>query len=103
MNPTKVIRERVANLTDLPNIGKTMDADLRRIGIERPEQLAGQDPYKLYVRFCDAFGERQDPCVLDVLMSIVDFADGGEPMVWWDYTAKRKMRYGDKIVIQRDK
>ncbi|MDO9208140.1 MAG: helix-hairpin-helix domain-containing protein, partial [Sulfuricurvum sp.] len=45
MNPVKVIREKVSKLTDLPNIGKTVAADLKSIGIVTPEQLAGQDPY----------------------------------------------------------
>jgi len=97
MNPAKVTREKVVKLTDLPNIGKTVAADLARIGITRPGQLRGQDPYDLYVRFCEAFKEKQDPCMLDVLMSITDFMDGGEPRVWWDYTAERKKRYGEKI------
>lgn len=99
MNPSKVIREKVKKLTDLPNIGKTVAADLMQIGITRPEQLVREDPYDLYVRFCRAFGERQDPCMLDVLMSITDFMDGGEPRVWWDYTAERKRRYGNLITI----
>jgi len=93
MNPTKVIREKVVKLTDLPNIGKTVAHDLTRIGITRPEQLKDQDPYDLYVRLCEAFGERQDPCMLDVLMSITDFMDGGEARVWWDYTLGRKRKY----------
>jgi len=100
MNPSKVLREKVKRLTDLPNIGKTVAADLMQIGITRPEQLIGEDPYDLYVRFCRAFGERQDPCMLDVLMSITDFMDGGAPRVWWDYTAERKRRYGEKIAVE---
>ncbi len=95
MNPAKVIREKVEKLTDLPNIGKTVAADLARVGITSPDQLRGEDPYDLYVRFCTAFTERQDPCMLDVLMSITDFMDGGDPRVWWDYTAERKKRYGN--------
>jgi hypothetical protein len=97
MNPSKVIREKVSKLIDLPNIGKTVAHDLTRIGITSPDQLRGQDPYDLYIRVCTALGEKQDPCMLDVLMSITDFMDGGEPRVWWDYTAERKARYGDKI------
>lgn len=100
MNPSKVIREKVEKLTDLPNIGKTVANDLKKIGITSPKQLKGQDPYDLYVRFCTAFEERQDPCMLDVLMSITDFMDGGEPRVWWDYTSERKRRYGDKIAVR---
>lgn len=95
MNPSKVIREKVSKLTDLPNIGKTVAADLARVGITSPDQLRGQDPYDLYVRFCRAFGEKQDPCMLDVLMSITDFMDGGDAKVWWEYTAERKARYGN--------
>lgn len=87
MNPVKVVREKVIKLTDLPNIGKTVAHDLMRIGITEPDQLKGQDPYYLYICFCKAFAEKQDPCMLDVLMSITDFMDGGEPRVWWDYTA----------------
>lgn len=99
MNPSKVIREKVEKLTDLPNIGKTVAHDLMTIGITRPKQLIGEDPYELYVRMCKAFNEKQDPCMLDVLMSITDFMNGGEPRVWWDYTKDRKERYGDKIRI----
>ncbi|MCX6073126.1 MAG: TfoX/Sxy family DNA transformation protein [Campylobacterales bacterium] len=98
MNPTKVIREKVVKLTDLPNIGKTVAADLKSIGITQPDQLSGQNPYDLYVRLCEAFGEKQDPCMLDVLMSITDFMDGGEARVWWDYTPERKMRYGSGTI-----
>jgi hypothetical protein len=101
MNPQKVMREKVEKLTDLPNVGKTTAADLKRIGIERPQQLEGADPYVLYVRLCKAFGERQDPCMLDVLMSIVDFMDGAEPKRWWAYTRLRKRRYGEKIALTK--
>ncbi len=100
MNPVKIIREKVEKLTDLPNIGKTVANDLKLIGITQPQQLVGVDPYELYVVFCKAFGERQDPCMLDVLMSITDFMNGNEPRVWWDYTSERKKRYGNKITIE---
>jgi hypothetical protein len=39
--------------------------------------------------------------MLDVLMSITDFMDGGEPRVWWDYTTERKKRYASKIKITK--
>ncbi|MGW8168604.1 MAG: helix-hairpin-helix domain-containing protein [Sulfurovaceae bacterium] len=100
MNPSKVDRNKVLQLTDLPNIGKIIAHDLGSIGITYPGQLIGQDPYDLYVRFCKAFNEKQDPCLLDVLMSIVDFMNGGEPRVWWDYTTERKKLFGDKINIK---
>lgn len=99
MNPSKVIREKVFKMTDLPNVGKTIAHDLASIGISSPEDLIGQDPYTLYVRFCRAFQAKKDPCMLDVLMSVTDFMNGNEPRPWWEYTLLRKKRYGEKIVV----
>jgi hypothetical protein len=93
MNPKKVIREKTEKLTDLPNIGTSLAKDLERIGIDTPEKLEGEDPYGLYKKLCEITGRRQDPCVLDVFMSITDFMNGGEPEVWWSYTDKRKEKY----------
>ncbi|MBU0632546.1 helix-hairpin-helix domain-containing protein [bacterium] len=93
MNPSKVIREKVVKLTDLPNIGVSMAKDLRFIGINTPDDIQGKDPFELYKALIVKSGKRQDPCVLDVFMSITDFMNGGEPKVWWDYTQERKKRY----------
>ena len=90
MNPARVDRARVRELTDLPNVGPSIAADLRRIGIEAPSQLAGRSPVELYRQLCDATGVRHDPCVLDVFMSITRFVDGAPPRPWWNYTAERK-------------
>ncbi len=90
MNPSKVVREKVQKLTDLPNIGVSMAKDLRSIGINTPDDLQGKDPFELYKNLCEKTGARQDPCVLDTFMSITDFMNGGEPKVWWEYTQKRK-------------
>lgn len=93
MNPKKVIRAQVVKLTDLPNIGSSLAKDLKLIGIASPMDLKGKEPYDLYVKLSDVMGKRNDPCVLDVMMSITDFMDGNEPRVWWEYTAKRKIKY----------
>lgn len=93
MHPAKVRRAQVKVLTDLPNVGPSMAGDLRTLGIEAPAQLVGQDPAALYDRLCALTGSRQDPCVLDVLLSIVRFMDGEDPRPWWDYTAERKARF----------
>jgi hypothetical protein len=95
MNPAKVRRESTVMLSDLPNIGPAMARDLRRIGIETPQQLVGRDAFDLYVKLCEARGSRQDPCVLDTLMSVVDFMNGGEAKVWWAYTPERKRLQGE--------
>lgn len=94
MNPQKVRRGQVRRLEDLPNIGPAMAADLRLIGIDTPEQLRGQDAYELYVTLCDKTGQRHDPCVIDVFLSIVHFMDGGEAKPWWEFTAERKQELG---------
>jgi hypothetical protein len=91
VNPTKVRRDRLNSLTDLPNIGPAMARDLRLLGFEHPGQLAGQDPQNLYDRLCDLTGTRQDPCVLDVFVSVTRFMDGDEPRPWWVYTPRRKL------------
>lgn len=97
MNPTRVVREKVLLLTDLPNIGPSIADDLRRIGITSPGQLAGKNPLDLYHALYHQTGGRQDPCVLDVLISITRFMDGAEPRPWWDYTEERKKRYGGQL------
>ncbi|HLO63932.1 MAG TPA: helix-hairpin-helix domain-containing protein [Azonexus sp.] len=90
MNPAKVVRERVKTLTDLPNIGRAMAEDLHLLGIDKPEQLKGCDPYVLYQELSIATSQRQDPCVLDTFISITRFMNGGEALPWWSYTAERK-------------
>lgn len=92
MNPSKVRRSQLESLTDLPNIGPAMARDLRLLGFEQPGQLAGQDPQRLYERLCFLTGVRQDPCVLDVFVSVTRFMDGEEPRPWWFYTPERKER-----------
>ncbi|MEW5769493.1 MAG: helix-hairpin-helix domain-containing protein [Pseudomonadota bacterium] len=90
MNPAKVDRSRLTRLEDLPNIGPAMARDLRLLGIQRPADLAGRDPVELYQALCHATGRRQDPCVLDVFMSVTRFMAGGPALPWWGFTAERK-------------
>jgi len=94
MNPAKVERNRTRVLTDLPNIGSVMAGHLESIGIRSPDDLLGADPFELYQRLCRETGSRQDPCALDVLISVVRFMHGEEPRPWWRYTEERKRRYG---------
>lgn len=90
MNPSKVERDRVRQLTDLPNIGAACAEDLRLIGIHAPSQLVGKSPFDMYDELCVVTGTRHDPCVLDVFMSITSFMAGDEPRPWWHYTPARK-------------
>ena len=94
MHPAKVQRENVRALTDLPNVGPATAADLRLLGIEVPAQLRGRDAWAMYRDLCRLTGQRHDPCVIDVFLSITDFIEGGEPRPWWAYTARRKAAGG---------
>lgn len=93
MHPDKVDRRQVNALTDLPNVGPRVAADLELIGIQHPRQLRGHHALDLYNMLCVATGVRQDPCVLDVFMSLTDFIDGGPAQAWWAYTPARKARH----------
>lgn len=90
MNPEKVSRERTQTLTDLPNVGPAIAKILRSIGIDKPSDLRGCDPFELYERLYKLRGEWEDPCLLDVFMSVVCFMNGEEAQVWWAFTAERK-------------
>lgn len=95
IKPRKARRaDECERLEQLPNIGPSLAADLRRLGVQHPQELAGRDPYMLYQALCSATGARQDPCVLDTFMAATDFMSGGEPRPWWTYTAQRKSLYG---------
>jgi response regulator RpfG family c-di-GMP phosphodiesterase len=81
--------------TDIPNVGKAMARDFAQLGFSRPYELAGQDAHALYQRLCALTRSRQDPCVLDTFLAVVDFMDGGAAKPWWAFTEERKRRYPD--------
>ncbi len=81
-------------LEQLPNIGPSIAADLRSLGVATPQNLAARDAFVLYQQLCTNTGKRHDPCVLDTFMAAVDFMGGAEPRAWWTYTALRKVMYG---------
>lgn len=85
-------RETVSQLDELPNIGKSIADNLRLIGIDHPKKLVGKEPFALYEALCKASGNRQDPCVIDVFMSVIHFMEGGDPLPWWSFTRERKRR-----------
>ena len=81
-------------LEQLPNIGPSLAADLRLIGIREPRELRGKDAFVLYQKLCAATGQRQDPCVLDTFMAATDFMRGAPAAPWGSYTAQRKALFG---------
>ena len=92
MNPAKVSRDKLHTLTDLPNIGKAGEEDLRILGINKPEDIIGLCPYSMHVALCEKTGVLHDVCVIDIFISITRFMDGDDPKPWWRYTSERKDR-----------
>lgn len=93
-HPKAVRAEDCTALEQLPNIGPSLAADLRLLGVHHPQQLEGRDPFSLYQALCIKTGQRQDPCVLDTFMAATDFMAGAQPAPWWHYTPRRKLIYG---------
>jgi Pathogenicity locus len=80
----------LARLEDIPNIGPSIAADLRRLGITSPLELLGRDPYAMYDDLCRIASQRHDPCLLDTFIAAVRFMAGDAKKPWWKYTAERK-------------
>jgi hypothetical protein len=92
--------DSTAELQRIPNVGPSLAASLRQVGVRRPNDLVGRDPYVLYDALCHATGVRQDPCVLDVFISAVRFAEGAPARPWWHYTAERKRALRERSAAQ---
>ena len=82
--------EQARVLTDIPNIGKTVAADLRGIGITTPQQVRAMDPLLAYEQLRGPMGQRHDPCMLDTFLAAHDFMNGGRKQPRWNFTARRK-------------
>lgn len=89
-------------LRQIPNIGPAMVADFRLLGIDRPAQLVGRDPYQLYQQLCALTGVRHDPCVIDVFIAAVRFMEGAPAIPWRHYTAERKARLAAAPILSPD-
>ncbi|MGH8493320.1 MAG: helix-hairpin-helix domain-containing protein [Moraxellaceae bacterium] len=79
-----------ADLEDLPNIGPSIAADLRRLGIATPAELARRDALAVYLALGRTMAERHDPCVLYTLLAAQHFLDTGEARKWWTFTEAGK-------------
>ena len=81
-------------LRDLISIGPAMHRDFDLLGIRSVNQLAKQDPQKMYARLERLTGQHQDPCVLDTFQAAVAQARNprlpAEQCQWWYWSRKRK-------------
>lgn len=85
-----VSQSHVAKLEDIPNIGKSIAADLRGIGIQQPQQLLEHEPLELYLKLAAQMGKRHDPCVLYTFMAAQYYMQSGEKISWWKFTEQGK-------------
>jgi hypothetical protein len=83
-------RSEFTELEQLPNVGPAVAAYLRRVGVVRPGDLQGRDPYVLFEELCRLTRKRYDPCLLDTFIAAVRFMAGEPARPWWAYTPERK-------------
>ena len=88
-------------LRQLPNVGPAVARMLIRLGVERADDLRGQDPERLFQRLCDLDGKRHDPCLLDTFVAVVDHANGAPARPWWYYSRLRKVHGATGAVPER--
>jgi DNA transformation protein len=86
-----------ARLEDLPNIGKSIAADLRSLGIHQPQQLLDHTPLALYLHLATRMGKRHDPCVLYTLLAARHYLETGEVVPWWKFTEQGKQLLGSVL------
>ncbi|MEO5716652.1 MAG: helix-hairpin-helix domain-containing protein [Luteolibacter sp.] len=80
----------IKRLEDLPNIGKSIAADLRSLGVQTPAELAGRSPLELYLELGSEMGIRHDPCVLHTLLAADHYLKTSEARPWWEFTRDGK-------------
>ena len=88
-------RNEIEHLQDIPNVGKAIERDFILLGINRPFELIGRDPYRMYRDLCNVTNKQHDPCVIDVFISAVRYMEGGPPKKWWEFTKERKRKLGN--------
>ncbi len=88
--------QSVHALQALPGIGPSMAADLRDLGFQKPADLRGQDPEKMYVDLCDLRCQTVDRCVLYVFRCAVYAATNEAPdpelLKWWRWTHMKRLK-----------
>jgi len=89
-------RNEIIRFQDIPNVGKAIEKDFILIGLKEPIELINKDPYQMYNELCKVTKQRQDPCVLDVFISAVNYMKGGPPKKWWEFTKERKAKLSSK-------
>ena len=82
-------------LQEIPGIGPSLSADLRRLGIEQVSDLRGRDPVQLDERLGVLQGGYLDRCVLYAFRCAVYYASESKPapelLLWWSWKDRTEM------------
>lgn len=90
-------RTDIDKLQEIPNVGLATVKYLNLLGIRKPADLIGQNPYSLYRELCKKTCKEIDPCLADVFISAVKFMEGEDAKKWWHYTEERKLNLRRKL------
>jgi|SRR5271168_5361257 hypothetical protein len=87
-------------LGDLISVGPKTLRDFQLLGVRNLSQLAKSNPETLYKRLCQMYGQRIDPCCLDVFSAAVAQARNPQlpedQCVWWYWSRQRKAKAAAK-------
>ncbi len=88
-------------LRDLAGIGKSIEGNLRDLGVSTVGDLAKRDGDELYRALCEKTGAKQDPCVLDTFRCAVAQARNphlpSEQRNWWWWSRQRKAAASENL------
>ena len=82
-------------LEDLISVGPATLKDFKVLGISTVEQLARQDPWKLYQKLMKKTGKTHDICVFDVFTAAVEQARNTnlpQAKKFWVYWSKKRKK-----------
>ncbi|KDR96536.1 Pathogenicity locus [Peptoclostridium litorale DSM 5388] len=82
-------KSKNTDLESVPGVGKNIAQDLRDMGINRVDELKGQDPEDMYARLTILRGRHIDRCMLYVFRCAVYYASNDkhdpELLKWWNW------------------
>ena len=83
-------RSDIKQFHDIPNVGVAIEKDFFALGMCKPIELIGKDPYQMYSDLCRITQKKQDPCLIDVFISAVRYMEEKKKKKWWEFTEERK-------------
>jgi hypothetical protein len=86
-------KEVLRDLRRIPGVGPSIARDLWQLGYRSVESLRGQNPERMYDRFCEMQGVKIDRCLLYVFRGAVYFAENTrhdpELLKWWNWKDRK--------------